>query len=152
VLSDKFFTEVVFIPLHLVTGWLAFFAGIASGAVIGLFFHDDAWLGGYGSFRRRLIRLGHISFFGMGALNVLFATSIAEMPVEAPYLDGASSALIIATIGMPLCCALTAWRKSFRHLCAVPVFAAMAAVGLLLTGWVTSIAAGSTGDSARVVR
>ena len=135
-LSDRFFTYVIFVPLHLYVGWLSFAAGIASGAVIGLFFHDDSWLGGYGSFRRRMIRLGHISFFGVGALNVLFATSIAEMPAEAPYEDGASIAFIIATMGMPLCCALTAWRKTFRHLFAVPVFAAMAAVGLLLTGWV----------------
>ena len=30
-------------------------------------------MGGYGSFRRRLARLGHISFFGLGFLNLLLA-------------------------------------------------------------------------------
>ena len=38
-------------------------AGVLSGMAMGLFFHQDGWLGGYGSFRRRLLRLGHIAFY-----------------------------------------------------------------------------------------
>ena len=40
--------------------------------VLGMFFHGENWLGGYASFKRRMYRLGHISFFGLGAVNMLF--------------------------------------------------------------------------------
>ncbi|MGI8603357.1 MAG: hypothetical protein ACR2OZ_10195 [Verrucomicrobiales bacterium] len=53
--------------------WAGMLAGVLSGAFIGLFFHRDDWMGGYGSFRRRLTRLGHISFFGLGFINFLCA-------------------------------------------------------------------------------
>ena len=35
--------------------------GVVSGATIGLFFHREAFLGGYDTWRRRLVRLGHPS-------------------------------------------------------------------------------------------
>src|SRR6476659_1498472 len=38
----------------LVTGWSGMLGGVVSGAVLGLFFHKDDWMGGYASFRRRL--------------------------------------------------------------------------------------------------
>ena len=53
--------------------------GIASGAIVGLFFHADEWMGGYSSYRGRLIRLAHISFFGLGFLNLFFGLSAGPM-------------------------------------------------------------------------
>lgn len=58
--------------LNLVLAWLWILLGFVSGMVLGLFFHRENWLGGYGSFRRRMYRLAHISFFGLGAVNLLF--------------------------------------------------------------------------------
>jgi hypothetical protein len=53
---------------NLLVGWVAMLAGVLSGAAIGLFFHQEEWLGGYGAYRRRMTRLGHISLFGLGFL------------------------------------------------------------------------------------
>ena len=58
--------------LNFLAAWLAILAGLVTGTVIGLFFHDPDWMGGYGSWRRRMMRLGHISFFGTGFLNLAF--------------------------------------------------------------------------------
>jgi hypothetical protein len=124
------------IALNLVAGWTAIAGGVISGAVIGLFFHDDRWMGGYGSFRRRLTRLGHISFFGIGFLNLLFATSVAELPVPGAHARVASAAFLVAVAFMPACCFLTAWRRPWRHLFPVPVAATLGGVGILLAGWV----------------
>ena len=68
--------------IMLVAGWAGMLAGGLSGAAIGLFFHDERWMGGYSSFRRRLTRLGHISFFGLGFLSSLFALTrhLASLP------------------------------------------------------------------------
>lgn len=108
-------------PLNLVLGWTAMIGGAVSGAVIGLYFHDDRWLGGYASFQRRMLRLGHIAFFGLGMLNVLFALSVADFAVRHPLDRIASAAFAVGAITMPACCFLTAWRPVFRHLFAVPV-------------------------------
>ena len=124
------------VAVNLIAGWTAIGAGVVTGAVIGLFFHDEGWLGGYGSFQRRMLRLGHISFFGMGFLNVLFAVSLMHLPAVVRLASAASTAFIVAAVTMPLCCGLTAWRKPFRHLFPIPVVATLAAVALLLTGWV----------------
>ena len=62
--------------LNLVFAWVWILAGFLSGMVLGLRFHDDNWLGGYGSFKRRMHRLAHISFFGLGAVNLFFHLTV----------------------------------------------------------------------------
>jgi hypothetical protein len=105
----------------LLTAWCSIAVGILSGALIGLFFHRDDWLGGYGSWRRRLLRLGHIACFGLAGLNLAFAITL-------PELDGAWAALagiafVIGTVSMPSVCFLSAWRKPMRHAFPIPVLA-----------------------------
>ena len=118
--------------LHLLAAWIGFLGGALSGAAIGLFFHREDWLGGYSSFPRRLIRLGHISFFGLGLLNALFALTVAVVPV--PELLGrmASIGLLTGAVTMPLCCFASAWRKSLRCLFPIPVTSLLGAVSLIV--------------------
>lgn len=122
--------------LNLVAGWMSMLGGVISGAVIGLFFHRDEWMGGYSSFRRRLTRLGHISFWGLGFINVMFAVSLKALESPLINVQVASAGLILGAITMPLCCFLTAWRKSFRHLFPVPVISILVGIVSLLMGWI----------------
>ena len=122
------------IRLHLMSGWLGMLAGVASGAVIGLFFHRADWLGGYGAFPRRMVRLGHIAFFGVGFISFLFALSAPLLAPAPAALAFASRALLIGQAGMPALCFLTAWRPAFRHLFFIPVLAIAAACILLVAG------------------
>ena len=124
-------------PIHnsIVVGWAGVLGGIASGIVMGLFFHHDAWLGGYGSFRRRLLRLGHIAFFGLGFINLLFAFSVRTLPIPTLYAAVASGGFIVGAVTMPIACFLTAWRAQFRHLFPVPVGSVLVGIVALLTGW-----------------
>jgi len=114
-----------------VVGWTLMALGAVSGALIGLGFHRESWAGGYGSFRRRLMRLGHISFFGLGILNVLFALYVASLPDATESLSIASWALVIAGATMPAVCFLTAWKEPFRHLFPIPVLGVL--IGVLAT-------------------
>ena len=101
-------------------GWSLILCGFLSGAGIGLFFTQPEFWGGYGSLRRRLVRLGHIALVALGILNLLFALS----PWPAPGTTAAtvaSTAFLIGGITMPLTCFLTAWRTPFRHAFFVPV-------------------------------
>ncbi|MGA9992359.1 MAG: hypothetical protein WBP86_08525 [Thiobacillaceae bacterium] len=124
--------------LSLLAGWIGVLGGVVSGALIGLFFHRDNWIGGYGSFSRRMIRLGHISFFGIGFLNFALAltASAVELPPAHVYL--AVTAMITGAVTMPLLCFLTAWRMPFRNLFFIPVISVLLAVLAVLSGWPTA--------------
>jgi hypothetical protein len=120
---------------NMVAGWIAMLSGAVSGAILGLFFAREAWAGGYASFRRRMLRLGHISFFGIGFLNLLFGFTLAAVVLPPAHSRIASVALLVAAIAMPACCFLSAWKKSLRHLFPVPVLAVLTAIVAVLLGW-----------------
>jgi hypothetical protein len=123
--------------VNFVIGWTAMVAGALSGAAIGLYFHDDGWLGGYASFPRRMLRLGHIAFFGLGIINVLLALSLTATHIPSAYAQVASGGFALAAATMPTCCFFTAWRRSFRHLFPIPVLAVIAGLAGLLGGWLS---------------
>lgn len=114
------------------------FLGVISGAVIGLFFHREEWMGGYGSFPRRMLRLGHISFFGLGFLNLMFGLTLKAITLPSAQCEVASIGFLLGAVTMPLCCFLTAWKKLFRHLFPVPVMSVAAGIIPLLIGWPVS--------------
>jgi hypothetical protein len=105
---------------------------------MGLFFHIDDWAGGYSTFRRRLLRLGHVSLVGLGILNIMFGLTANSAGHAAVLPNVAVGGMILGGITMPLCCYLTAWRKSFRHLFPIPVVSVAVGVVLLLWGWFSS--------------
>lgn len=116
---------------NLLAGWIGFLAGAVTGALIGLFFHRDNWLGGYDSFPRRMLRLGHIACFGLGLINILFALTAAALPAST-IGRVASLLLIVGLITMPTNCFLTAWRKPFRHAFFIPAGSTLAGIGCLV--------------------
>ena len=121
--------------LNILAGWIAMLFGVLSGAAIGLFFHLDAWAGGYASFRRRMLRLAHISFFGIGFINLLYGLSLKAVHIAQLHATIASCALIAGIVLMPLCCYLTAWKKYFRHLFPLPVLCIGTGIIAFIYGW-----------------
>jgi len=110
-------------PYHanLVSAWLGFLLGFISGLAFGLFFHRENWLGGYSSFKRRMYRLAHISFFGLAMVNFMFYLSGPSIPAHSELAQIAARAFIIGAISMPLCCVLMAHFPRTRLLFAIPV-------------------------------
>lgn len=104
---------------NLYAAWIGFFLGCIAGAISGLFFHGESWLGGYASWPRRLIRLAHISFFGLGFVNLAFALTARALGMDSG-LALSSGLLLTAAVTMPLVCYLSAFRTSFRHLFFIP--------------------------------
>jgi hypothetical protein len=88
---------------------------------LGMFFHREGWLGGYGSFKRRMYRLGHISFFGLGFVNFIFALTLKNFPIAAPIAGIASWAFIVGALTMPVCCVVMAHFPKAHMIFAVPV-------------------------------
>jgi hypothetical protein len=120
-------------PLNWVAGWVLILLAFVTGAAIGLFFHREEFLGGYQSFRRRLLRLGHIALAALGMMNVIF--SLSPWPAPAHWTGRlASLCFVVGGLAMPAACFLTSWRSGFRHVFAVPVAALFLAVIFTLTG------------------
>jgi len=120
-------------PLNWYVGWWLILAAFITGAGIGLFFHREDFWGGYASFRRRLVRLGHIALAALGGLNVLFSVAT---PAASKSTQAASLLLLIGAVSMGPVCFLTGWRQSFRRLFFIPVTSLTAAVVLVLLGGV----------------
>ena len=112
--------------------WIGIFFGFIAGAVLGLFFHNENWMGGYSSWRRRMARLGHISFFGIAFINLTYSLSITvfNMKVPTPY---PSYLFIAGAITMPLICFLAAYKKFYRHLFFIPVLCLVAGALIFFT-------------------
>jgi hypothetical protein len=119
--------------LNLCLGWVWITLGLVSGAIIGVFFYDSQWLGGYASWRRRMVRLGHISFLGTGLLNLALAFTFLLHEGGSPP----QSAVVLFAVGavtMPAVCFLAAWRDGFRRLFPIPVGSLIGGVAVVLRG------------------
>jgi hypothetical protein len=118
-------------PLNFQVGWALVLAAFLSGSLIGLGFHRESFLGGYASFPRRLLRLGHIALAALGAFNVLF--SLCPLPAPGQWNTPLASGLwIVGAVAMPAVCFLSAWKQPFRHLFFIPVASLIGAVVLTL--------------------
>lgn len=128
-------TDIAYI--NLLMAWLWILLGFVSGMVLGLFFRGEQWLGGYASFKRRLYRLGHISFFGLGVVNLMFWLTVRNFPISAGFVHPASWALILGALTMPLCCLVLAHAPKVHLIFAVPVVS-LTLGGILVLGGIRS--------------
>jgi hypothetical protein len=119
--------------LNLILAWAWIVMGFLSGLVMGLFFHQEKWLGGYDSFQRRMYRLGHISFFGLGVVNLCFFLTVQALSLSGLMMQAAGWCLMAGAITMPVCCLLMAHYPRTIPLFSLPV------LSLLMGGLLTTI-------------
>src|SRR5437867_13429539 len=120
-------------PINWFAGWGMILAGFLTGAALGMCFYREDFLGGYTSFRRRILRLGHIALAELGTINVAF--SLSPWPAAGTRLAFAASVLLLfGGITMPAVCFLAGWREQYRRLFPITVAALVAAVVVTLCG------------------
>jgi hypothetical protein len=117
--------------INIYAAWTGFLLGCVAGAVPGLFFYDEGWLGGYASWQRRMIRLAHIAFWGVGFLNLAFALTARALGLESG-LGMPSALLIVGAVTMPLVCYLSAWKAVFRNLFFIPALSLTFGIAVFL--------------------
>ena len=120
--------------LNWYAGWGLILAAFVTGAAVGTRFHRDDFWGGYASFRRRIVRLGHVALAALGMLNVIVALAASAFVLHEPLHRVASVCFVIGGVTMPAVCFLTGWREPLRRLFFVPVAALVVAVILMLAG------------------
>jgi ABC-type iron transport system FetAB permease component len=117
-----------------VFGWAWILVGLASGVALGLGFHREGWLDGYGSLRRRMLRLGHVSLVALGAMNLLYATTAPRLALSPALSTTAAWSWIFGAVSMPACCALMAWRPALRPCFALPIASLLLGATLVILG------------------
>ncbi|MEI7902155.1 MAG: hypothetical protein WCK89_18020 [bacterium] len=122
--------------INIQVAWAGFLLGCVAGAVTGLFFHNSDWLGGYASWQRRMIRLAHIAFFGIGFINLSFALTAKALGMDAG-LRCVSVLLIVGAVTMPAVCYLSAWKPAFRNLFFIPAMSVTAGIAFFFWRIVT---------------
>jgi hypothetical protein len=108
-------------------GWGLILAAFVTGAGLGLFFYREDFLGGYASFRRRIVRLGHIAMAALGMINILYSLS-AFASNASLQSQVASLGFIVGGVTMPAVCFLSGWHSGFRRWFFIPVGALIIAV------------------------
>jgi hypothetical protein len=115
--------------INLYAAWIGFLLGALAGATTGLFFDRETWLGGYTDWRRRMVRLGHVAFFGIGILNLGFYLTVEALGMQAG-VRAPAILLIVGAATMPAVCYLSAYWKGYRHLFFIPAGAVTVALAL----------------------
>lgn len=118
------------ISVSFTAAWIGICLGCVAGAVQGLFFHREDWLGGYNSWPRRMMRLGHISLVALGLINLVFALTATSLGIAAS-LAWPARLLLIGVITMPALCYLSAFWKRFRHLFFIPALSVIGAAAMI---------------------
>ena len=119
--------------MNLILGWLWIVLGFVSGAIMGFNFRffNEKWAGGYSGLKRRLYRLGHISFFGLALINLLFYFTVQMMAINGLLIEIASKGFLLGAVTMPICCFLIAHYTCTKHFFYVPV------INLIVGGFLT---------------
>lgn len=118
--------------------WTGFGLGVISGALMGLWAFDGpldppVWIGDYENTPRRLMRLGHISFFGIGYLNLFLARELPGFDLEHRTKALASRCMNVANTLLPLLLFAAAAYGPLKYLLPFPVIAALTA--LVIAAW-----------------
>jgi hypothetical protein len=113
---------LVFAPLALEAfAWFWIGLGVLSGAVLGMFFRRQDFLGGFDAWPRRMVRLGHIAFFGTGLLCLHLAGTLARHDFPALLGSLVVAGMLVGAVGMPTLCLLAAAFPRAAPLFVVPV-------------------------------
>lgn len=122
-----------------IIGWGSLVMGAGTGLVMGLWSFDGpaptpSWLGEYGDTSRRLARLGHIAFFGLGILNLLLARELPLLALGARAKRTAALAMSFGNVFLPLTLFGGAAFRPLKYLMSLPASAVFLALVIGLWG------------------
>lgn len=120
-------------------GWISLTVGAGTGLVLGLWSFSGPvpvpeWLGEYNDVSRRLARLGHIAFFGLGILNILLAASLPRTVLSRGQFRTAQVAMNFGNIGLPTSLFAAAIYHPLKYLMPFPATAVFVAMSLAALG------------------
>ncbi len=137
-------------------GFTSLALGALSGLILGLWSFDGpvpapALLDDYASTSRRLVRLGHIAFFGLGILNILTARELAGFDLRPAILRLTARSMNAGNLLLPAVLFAAGFHAPLKYLLPLPAMSIFVALSLAAYGaWIAFRADGpSLGGAAR---
>lgn len=126
-----------------VVGWASMVAGAGTGLLMGLWSFDGPvpvpdWIGDYDATARRLIRLGHIAFFGLGILNLLLARELSRLALTQRLVRAAARSMNFGNIFLPVTLFAAAAYHPLKYLLPFPAVSVFVALCITAYGVSTS--------------
>lgn len=120
-------------------GWWSLVVGVATGLVMGLWSFDGpmatpSWIGEYADTSRRLIRLGHIAFIGLGILDILLANELTRSSLDPRRRLLTSRLMVAGNVGLPIALFVAAIWRPFKYVMGVPAMCVCVAMVLAARG------------------
>jgi hypothetical protein len=120
-------------------GWTSLAVGVAVGLVIGLWSFDGpmrppAWIGEYADTSRRLVRLGHIAFIGLGLIDILIERELERSALAPAARAVASWSMVVGNVLLPVTLFAAAAYRPFKYFMAVPAMSVFLALVLAAAG------------------
>lgn len=103
-------------------------------------------MGEYGDLSRRLVRLGHIAFFGLGILSLILARELPELALDRAAKTWASRLMVFGNVFLPLTLFAAGVFEPLKYLMPLPAMAVFAAMALAARGSLTRPAAVPSGE------
>jgi hypothetical protein len=120
-------------------GWLSLVLGAGTGLILGLWSFNGPvpvpeWLGGYEEVSRRLARLGHIAFFGLGILNILVARELPRLALGRSLIRAASITMNFGNVFLPTTLFLAAAYHPCKYVMPAPALSVFVALAIVAYG------------------
>jgi len=108
-----------------VFAWFSFLLGISTGLLMGLWSFDGPfpapdWLGEYEDVSRRLVRLGHIAYFGLGFITLMLAWELPKLKLSEQEKTLATNAMIFGNMVLPLTLFAAGIYHPLKYLMPIP--------------------------------
>ena len=126
-----------------IVGWCSFVLGITAGLIMGMWSFNGPlpvpeFLGEYDDVSRRLARLGHIAFFGLGIINLLLARELPRLTLKPTIRRVASAAMNLGNLFLPLTLLAAAAYHPLKYLMPIPATSVFVALVIMAWGVSTS--------------
>jgi len=133
-------------------GWTSLAVGVAVGLVMGLWSFDGplqppAWIGAYADTSRRLVRLGHIAFIGLGVIDILIERELARSGLGSRARAIASWSMVLGNVLLPITLFASAAYRPVKYFMAVP--AGSVFLSLVLTAYGSRLRAPRFGEASQ---
>ena len=127
------------VAVNLAVGWSSLAVGALTGLILGIWSFGGPvpvpeWIGDYDTLSRRLLRLGHIAFFGLGILNIMLARHLGRSRRVSYPKRLALTAMIFGNVFLPVTLIGASIFEPAKYLMSLPALAVSFA--LFVGAWV----------------
>lgn len=106
--------------------------GLLAGAALGPVARRTGGWGGYGSFRRRAVRLGHVSLVMLPLLSGFYALASSTLGADRALADIGAPLFVGASVLLSFALGIAAWRERLASwLLPLPATAVVSGAALL---------------------